>query len=130
MSLSHVHNDDSIKVGFEALRVRTIVGLLPFERKVPQNIYVDVQVSVPVSSVNQEQINDELGRIPSYFELAEDTQKLIKEGQFKTLETICHRTALQLFTKYPLIESASIRVKKPQAIPNAQSATVSQTFFK
>lgn len=121
---------ESIQIGFEDLKVHTIVGLLPFERSAIQAILVSLNCQILVEPHLANIQKDQLGDIPSYFDLATWIEAHIQSAKFETLETLIYDCAHKLFQKHPNIERLDLEVKKPQAIPKAQFARVKQTFFK
>lgn len=118
----------NVFIRFEDLKVHTIVGLLPFERKVPQPLILNLEAELP-PDLNA-QSRDELGNFPSYYDLALWMEQFVGIKKFKTLEALIQQSAIELFQKYPQIVSLSIEAKKPLAIPKARFSSVQQTFFK
>ena len=101
--------DQYINIGFEDLKVHTIVGLLPFERKIPQPLYLSLTVKVQAEEVENELISDDIGQIPSYFELAQQSKAFIIQGKFQTLETLLFKLSHHLFTQHPVVKEISLK---------------------
>ena len=119
-----------ILIGFENLKVHTIVGLLDFERSTPQNILITLKLGVESEQIIQNQQNDDLGELPNYHEASILLEKFIQDQKFYTLEALVYQSAQVLFEQFPIVNSVYLKVCKPQAISKADFSFVEQTFFK
>jgi dihydroneopterin aldolase len=99
-------------IHIDALQFDVIIGLLDFEREVPQRVIVDVQASYSYS--NEEFIN--------YADMALLIQNELKEKRYKLLEEALLGLKNILFTTYPQIKKLQIKIAKPDILSNCSVA--------
>lgn len=105
-------------IGFEGLTVSCIIGILPRERMVLQDLVVDLKV---VFDTSREALNDDtLPRI-DYTVLADIVATEAKNGRYQLIETLASKVLDLVSAKYDLAW-AWIRLRKPAAIPGAIGA--------
>ena len=106
------------------------MGLLPFERVVPQTLILNIQLSINPAIIQNERKKDQLINSPNYFLLSEAVSKFIIHEQFKTLETLIHETAKLIFQDYPQIQKVQIDARKPDAMPQAEASYLIEEFSR
>lgn len=103
-------------IGFEGLEVSCIIGIYQNERVQPQEIIVDLKVTVDTV----------LGDTPqflNYNELANCVVREATQGRHQLLEALAIHALDRLFSDFP-VHWAWIRLRKPQAIADAVCAIV------
>tara|TARA_B110000483_G_C18180870_1_gene536971 strand:+ start:67 stop:459 length:393 start_codon:yes stop_codon:yes gene_type:complete len=117
-------------IGIKRLKVRCIVGLLPFERVVPQTLILNIQLCINSALIQNERKKDLLINSPNYFLLSEVVSKFIICEQFRTLETLIHDTAKLILQEYPQLQKVQIDARKPDAIPQAEASYLIEEFSR
>lgn len=96
------------------------IGVHPHERGRAQPIRVNVDLGV-IEGPNR--TSDRPRDIVCYQELADTIRAIVAEGHVLLVETLAERIA-QACLADPRVQSARIRIEKPQAISDAASAGV------
>lgn len=113
-------------VGLNELSIQTIVGLLPLERIQPQEIRLNIQMTIDFRRCNQSG-KESLEYSVDYASVATDFTEWIQESKFELIESIALLGCQRLLKQYPQITACSVEVHKPEAVENAQTAWVSWT---
>lgn len=113
-------------VGLQQLRIQTIVGLLPFERIQPQEIWLNITMHIDFQQCNQDG-RESLDYSVDYATVATDLTQWIQQEKFKLIESIALLGCQRILEKHPLVSKCTIEVHKPEAIEDAHSAWVSWT---
>lgn len=109
------------KILLHNLKVTCIVGIHPGERQLTQNLWLDISlVTGFADSVASENIVDTI----SYSDVADCLEEWVMEKKFQLIETLAVEGCHLLFSKWPVIKSCKILVKKPAAVPHADYAGV------
>lgn len=99
------------------LKLRCIIGILPFERKQKQKIIIKFQAK-----------SDEF---LDYAVVCQWLKRTYKKHKFKLLEESLEFVAKELEKMYPHLKSFKISICKPQIIKNARvSAFIKRKFNK
>lgn len=107
-------------IGFEHCRVVCCIGVEQSERQVPQELYIDLKVQYDFSScMHSDDIQDAI----NYVDLADVCLQTASNKQYRLMETLASDILNTLLADHR-IDWAWIKIKKPQAIPTAQYATV------
>jgi dihydroneopterin aldolase len=107
-----------LKIGFDGLKIRCIIGILPQERLEEQEIFVNVRVTLSRSGST-----DILDSTVDYRLLARIAEELARDGKYQLVETLAENIA-SAYRKLEGIQEVFIRICKPSAIPNAKAAVV------
>jgi dihydroneopterin aldolase len=99
-------------IHIDALQFDVIIGLLDFEREVPQRVVIDVQTSYSYS--NEKFIN--------YADMALLIQNELKDKRYELLEEALLGLKNILFTTYPQIKKLQIKIAKPDILSNCSVA--------
>lgn len=111
-------------IGFKDYRVRCVIGTGVEERKIEQDLLIDLKVETDFSSVSKtENIEDTI----DYVILATICREFAQNGKYFLLEKYA-ADVIQEIVKTFQIKSAWICVKKPLAIPNAEYALVELNY--
>jgi dihydroneopterin aldolase len=106
-------------MGFDNLKINCIVGILSAERNISQDIYIDIKVQYDLKQcLTSHSIHDTV----DYIRLVEIS---MNEAQYKhgLLEIFAYKVLEQIYEEFS-VSWAWIRIKKPQALPEAQWAFV------
>lgn len=107
------------KIGFEELKVANIIiGMEPYERIVPQDILVDLKVTIDLQKISE---TNDIASSVNYVKLADLAAKEAREGEYLFIDVLAQEILRQVFADYPQVEEAFIRIQKPAAIPDAKS---------
>ncbi len=108
------------KIIIEDLRVHAIVGILDWERKVPQELVLTVELETDLTlAAKSENIEDTV----NYALVAERLDALIVSSKFKLLETLVERSADMLLEEF-VSSWVKIRCIKPQVLRNTKAVGV------
>ena len=78
------------KIIISDLKVETIIGIFPWERKIKQCLYIDLDMEVDIS---QAAATDDLQYIVDYAEVCERVTTLANDKKFKLLEAFIENIA-------------------------------------
>ena len=109
-------------IGVESLRISCIVGILPHERVEEQELIIDLEIETDFSTLVEEQNID---NTVDYAELAVWLESWIQEKKFLLLETLAEQASQEMFSRYPVVQTLRLKIRKPAAIPRASAAVVS-----
>lgn len=109
------------RIGFENLHILCTIGIDEEERKREQKIYIDVAVEIDFSDcIASDQVTDTV----CYVELANICHQTARSKHYNLLETLAKDLLDKFLQRFKRIQAASIKIKKPNALKNAQYATV------
>jgi len=94
-----------MKVYIDNLTFKTIIGILPFERKQKQNVIVNV-------SFEYDFVSDSF---VDYSKVAKDIKKDMKKNKYKLIEEAIVSLKDKLTTSYP-IKNLYIKISKPDIL--------------
>ena len=117
MSIDSAKQD---KVLIRELKVEAILGILPQERVTPQPVLIYITVFTDTRrAARSKDIVDAV----NYAALADAATKLTIDGKYLLIETLVEDLAA-LSLSLAHVESVSVRVEKPQAVPAAGAVGV------
>lgn len=96
------------------------IGAYESEQGVTQPIRIDFEADV-LEPANP--VSDSLDDIVCYDRMTQGIKAIIAEGHIKLVETLAERIA-DLVMSHPMVISATVRIVKPNAIPEADAAGV------
>ena len=114
-------------IRLEGLEVECLIGVHDPEQRQTQPLLVDIQVSLDTRTAARE---DALGRTRDYGALSNEITFILESGRFHLLETAAQVLLRWLLlppdegSAVPPIESASVRLTKPEALPGTAQAMV------
>ena len=94
-------------IRIEALTFGAVIGILDFERLEPQRVRVDAEVGYTYR-----------GDYIDYAEAAELIKDVIREGRFGLLEDALKALKSALKSRFPLIETLTLKIAKPDILPD------------
>jgi dihydroneopterin aldolase len=101
-----------MKILVEALECEVIIGLLDFERERTQRVLVDLELNYNYSSET----------FIDYADLVLLIEKELKEKRYELLEEALFGIKAVICRAYPHILSLTLKVAKPDIIPNCSVA--------
>ena len=102
------------------LRVQTIIGVNDWERNTPQDVVVNVEFEFDGDATGE---SEDLKQAVDYAALSERIVEMVKDSRFFLLEKLVSEI-LKLVMADDRVQSASVMVEKPTAIPAAESVSV------
>ena len=106
-------------IHIEALTFDVIIGLLDFERDKPQQVIIDLEASYAYAD---EQFID-------YADMSYLIQNELKEKRYKLLEEALLGVKFVLTTTYPQLKTLSLKISKPDILPNCTVALSNHWIF-
>lgn len=108
------------RIFIEQLEVKCIIGILPWERQVPQPLRIDIELLLPLQQAGTE---NDLSKTVDYAEVAQRIEALLAEPH-ELIETVAEKVCKDLLTTYPAVQRVHLRVHKPTAVQAARSVGV------
>lgn len=96
-------------------------GVLPQETKAGQNFIVDATLRLDVSQASQ---HDDLNQTVNYAEVYRDIQKIVEGEPQQLIETVAEAVAYTILRQHPRVQTAVVRVDKPEAPIDGTFGTV------
>jgi len=78
-------------------KVKTLIGIYPWERKVPQNIRLDLEIALPTSRACQ---SDNIEDALDYALIIEKINNLLSEKHFFLLEALAENIAITILQQF------------------------------
>ncbi len=108
------------KVFVRDLELSAFIGVYDSEQGAPQPVTINLEIDVMEPS---DPIGDRLEDVVCYNKLTQGIKAIIDEGHIKLVETLAERVA-DLALSHTMVETVTVRVEKPNAIPEAAAAGV------
>jgi dihydroneopterin aldolase len=102
------------------LRVRTVVGIWEWERRMPQMISIDLEMAADVRRAAE---RDRIDATLDYKAVAKRVAGFVEESSFQLVETLAERIA-EIITGEFAVSWVRIAVRKPYAIRGARDVGV------
>ena len=107
-------------VFIEALETDALIGVYDWERTAPQKLLFDVEMGF---DNRRPGASDALADTIDYAQVAETIVAICRDSKFQLVEALAERIAGELLRRFP-IETLSLRVTKPGAVPAARGVGV------
>ena len=78
-------------------RAKTLIGIYPWERIVPQTIQIDLEIALPTSRACQ---SDDIQDALNYALIIERINRILKEKHFSLLEALAEHIAQIILTEF------------------------------
>ena len=114
-------------ISIENLRLRTVVGVFEWEKKILQEVIVNIEALIDCPDPLA--IGDDISGTLDYKALNKKVIKFVEEGRFNLVETIAGGVARIVLEDGKALE-ATVRVDKPGALRFADSVSVTHTAKK
>jgi 7,8-dihydroneopterin aldolase/epimerase/oxygenase len=98
-------------VSIRDLSVATVIGVHPWEREIEQTLIFNVDME---ADVRQAAATDDLADALDYSAVAAAIATVVRDGQFRLVETAAERVAEHLLAGFPLT-SLRLELRKPIA---------------
>ncbi|MDB4043358.1 dihydroneopterin aldolase [Gammaproteobacteria bacterium] len=102
------------------LRVQTIIGIFGWERKVRQEVSIDLEMSFDCKKAAK---NDAIEDTLDYKKITKGLIKFVEESSFQLQESLAEGIASLVKNEYK-VESIKLRVSKPGALRYAEDVGV------
>ncbi len=100
------------KIHIPAIPIPARVGCSEEERRVPQQILVDLELGLDLA---QAAATDSIDAAVDYVAVRAAVAEVCSAKAYRLIETIAERTAAKLLADFPL-DAVSVRVRKPSAL--------------
>ena len=111
-------------LGFEKLHIKCVIGVYPHERKIEQELAVDLKIEVDLSLVA---VSKNLSDTVDYDMMAQVCEDMAKKGHYLLIENYALDLADAIFAKFPA-RSLTLFVRKLKAIEKAECAFIELHF--
>lgn len=108
-------------IDIAGIRVRCIVGIHPHERVQEQDIAIDVSMDLDFAEAAE---TEDVGATVDYTEVAGALAALAVERRYQLIETMAEECAALVLGRWPRVESATVAIHKPAAVPAAADTRV------
>ena len=117
MSHSQVPGD---RIFLHGLTVECIIGFIDWERRVKQNVVLDIELPVDCRRAS---LTDEVADTLDYKKVAKRVLAFVSASEFRLVETLAHRVALLILEEFA-VEWVRIALNKPGAIRSSRDVGV------
>lgn len=108
-------------INIQDLRIRCIVGVHTHERKVEQDLFIDLRMDVDFAEAAR---TDHLRHTVDYTAVADLLTEWCRREKFKLIETLAERACSLICSEWPQVRRCRVTIKKPGALPQARYAAV------
>lgn len=109
------------KISINGLRISTIIGIEPEERRAPQDIWVDLEFIVAFDhAVSRDQITDTI----DYHTVCDRIAEFVQASNFRLIETLVERIADFLLQQFSFSWVKLKLTKKPFDMPDVNSVSI------
>jgi dihydroneopterin aldolase len=109
------------RVFVRGLEVWGRVGVYPFEHEIEQRLLFDVQAELDLEPAARD---DDLRCALDYDAVSAVCRGVVHRQHHQLIETIAHRSALEILALDPRIQAVEVEVHKPGAVPDAADVSV------
>ncbi len=105
----------------EELRVDTVIGVYEWEKQFKQPLYFDIEMQTSILASTQ---HDDINKTVNYKTLSDYVIKFVTETRYELLETLAEDLCKLILQSYPEIKILTLTIKKPQAVPQANTVGI------
>lgn len=98
------------------LKVKTVIGVYPWEKQILQTLYFDLELSVDATKAA---LSDQLESTIDYTLIIERLNDHLREHSYQLIETLSERIARLILTEFP-VTWLRLKIRKPGIIPSAK----------
>ena len=113
--------EHSMRIFVEGLLIQASIGVHPHEYESTQPIIMDIELDLSAISAPKE---DRLHETLDYGLVAEKAEEIALEAHVQLVETLADRIANWALAADARVNSARVRIAKPQALLKAEAAGV------
>ncbi len=106
-----MHSKTSDQLILRGIQVETLIGLLAEERQARQALEVSLTLEMDFSHAAH---TDALDDIVNYAEVVETVRSFAEAFHDYTLERFADRLAFHIKERFPMVQTAGVRVSKPR----------------
>lgn len=103
------------------LRIRTIVGIWEWERRLPQVVSIDLDMA---TDIRKAALSDDIGDTLNYKAVTSSIRKLVEDSRFQLIETMAEQIAAIIIEEFQ-VPWVRVAVHKPFAIRGSRDVGVS-----
>ena len=103
----------------EKLKFQCIIGILEFEREIPQDVIIDIKI-------NYHYNND---KFINYAEITKIVKKQMINSKFLLIEDALKALSKKLKKKFPLIQKLYLKISKPSILPDCKVSVANNYKF-
>lgn len=105
----------------ENLSLETRIGVHDWEQRIMQRLLISITINRDFSTCDET-----LANTIDYAALCQQIGHFVTSNQFQLIETVANQIATLIKTNF-LCDTVTVKVNKPQAIPNASAVCISVT---
>lgn len=105
-------------IELEGIKVKTIIGVYAYEKKIRQDLLLDLIIPLPIGD-----FLDKLENTIDYDKLCQTITHFIESEQFDLIETVAQKT-IELIQKEFFVPHLLIRVTKPHVLKHVGKVSV------
>ncbi len=109
------------KIRIEGLEVLASIGVHPHEHERTQPVIIDISVNL---GGHRPPAHDRLEETLDYALVADKAAELAQSAHVQLVETLAYRIAHWVLSADSRVKSCKVRIRKPHALINAESAGV------
>ena len=104
----------------EQLKVNTIIGVFEWEKRMPQDVMIDLEMEFDTSKAA---LSDDIADTLNYKDVAKCVLDFSTTNTFALIETLAEKLASLLLEKYAL-EQIKVSISKPMAVRGSKNVKV------
>lgn len=105
----------------EGLKTEAIIGIYDWEREQRQPLIFDIEMQLPIAQAAQ---SDAIEDTVSYKQVSDEIIELVENNDFELLESLAESLCNHILSHHPAVQSVSLKVNKPQAVPQADGVGI------
>lgn len=109
------------RIHLRNLRLRCIIGILPHERKTPQDVVINV--TLDCAPFSKAAASEDIADAVDYAVLTQAIVDLVEPSEFQLIETMAEHIA-SLCLRDERVLAARVSIDKPEALDRADSVAV------
>lgn len=110
------------KVFIEGLRVNAVIGVFEWERQITQPVVIDLELRCDISKAA---LSDAIDDAVNYKAVADEVTALVLALKSQLIERLAEEIAIHILQNYLSVDSLTVTVRKPMAVPNTSAVGVS-----
>ena len=105
-----------MQIQIKQLHAPAIIGVHDFEKKAPQDLFIDIALDVDVKMALD---SDDLADTVDYDSLCREITEFVADSRFDLLEALANTLMKKIFSFSAKIRAIDLCIHKPDAISNA-----------
>jgi dihydroneopterin aldolase len=102
------------------LRVRTIIGIWEWERRMPQVVSIDLEMAADIRRAAK---RDHIDETLDYKAVAKRVARFTEESRFQLVETLAEKVAELVLAEFP-VPAVKVTVRKPFAVRGSRDVGI------